>query len=56
MSPEVSGDDEDDDEGGGCPVMQSVNQTNSIDGYVPDFFRTRIVFEGPVHLTLAKFQ
>ena len=30
VSPEVSGDDEDDDEGGGCPVNQSIKQTASM--------------------------
>ena len=71
MSPEVSGDDEYDDEGGGCPVNQSINQTNSIDGRVyffrhkNCFCRTCPLYAGEnlkthkmfsVHTTLEKFE
>ena len=37
VSPEVSGDDEDDDEGGGCPVNQSIKQTASMVTYLTFF-------------------
>ena len=49
VSPEVSGDDEDDDEGGGCPVNQSIKQTGARFSKLP-------VITGPVKLFCFPFQ
>ena len=45
VSPEVSGDDEDDDEGGGCPVNQSIKQTGARFSKLP-------VITGPVKFSI----
>ena len=56
VSPDVSGDDEDDDEGGGCPC-QSVNQIASMVMYTFTFSAlTGILVSGPVHATPEKYE